>query len=312
MAAANQDIILHHYDASPFSEKVRLMLGLKGLAWRSVQTPNMMPKPDLTPLTGGYRRAPVMQIGADVYCDSQIILAEIERRAPEPAGVVGPAFAINLWADRLFFQPSVAVIFGQIGDAVPQAFIEDREKLSGAKFDIAAMKRAAGPMRGQWRAHAAWIEQALASQGTPFLVGERPGLADIAAYMNVWFLAGALPDLAAELLGGLDRVQAWRGRVKAIGHGRRTELSGREALEIARTNAPGAAPDHDKTDPSGLAPGSAVVVMADDYGRDPIAGRLVSANRERITIARDEPGLGALHLHFPRVGFILAPAPSGH
>ena len=306
----SDEIILHHYDASPFSEKVRLMLGLKGLAWRSVRTPNMMPKPDLTPLTGGYRRAPVMQIGADIFCDSQVILAEIERRSPEPRAVLGPAFAINLWADRLFFQPSVAVIFGQLGDAVPRAFIEDREKLSGAMFNIAAMKAAAVPMRAQWRAHAGWIEQALASQDSPFLAGDRPSLSDISAYMNIWFMAGALPDMAATLLAGLDRVNAWRGRVAAIGHGRREELTGPEALEVARASQPGAAPAHDSLDPLGLEPGAAVVVMADDYGRDPIAGSLVTANRERVTIARDEAALGVLHLHFPRAGFVVVPAPA--
>lgn len=309
MAVAAGEIILHHYDASPFSEKIRLMLGLKGLAWRSVVTPNMLPKPDLVPLTGGYRRAPVMQIGADIYCDSQVILAEIERRHPEPRAVVGPAFAINLWADRLFFQPSVAVIFGQIGDAVPRAFIEDREKLSGAPFNIAGMKAAAGPMRGQWRAHCAWIEQALESQDSPFLVGDQPSVADIAAYMNVWFLTGALPDLARTLMSGLDRVDAWRARVAAIGHGRRVELSGAEALEVARGSQPGPAPAHDSADPLGLAPGAAVVVMADDYGRDRIPGALVAANSARVTIAREEASLGRLNLHFPRAGFIVAPAP---
>jgi glutathione S-transferase len=269
-----------------------------------------MPKPDLTPLTGGYRRAPVMQIGADIFCDSQVILAEIERRQPEPRAVLGPAFAINLWADRLFFQPSVAVIFGQLGDAVPRAFIEDREKLSGAMFNIAAMKAAAVPMRAQWRAHAGWIEQALASQDSPFLAGDRPSLSDISAYMNIWFMAGALPDMAATLLAGLDRVNAWRGRVAAIGHGRREELTGPEALEVARASQPGAAPAHDSLDPLGLEPGAAVVVMADDYGRDPIAGSLVTANRERVTIARDEAALGVLHLHFPRAGFVVVPAPA--
>ena len=74
------DIILHHYDTSPFSEKVRLLLGLRGLSWGSVIQPVIMPKPDLTPLTGGYRRIPVLQIGADVYCDTQVILAELEAR----------------------------------------------------------------------------------------------------------------------------------------------------------------------------------------------------------------------------------------
>src|SRR3990167_265739 len=81
--------ILHHYDTSPFSEKVRLMFGLKGLTWSSVEIPNINPKPDYTPLTGGYRRTPSLQIGADVYCDSQAILAEIERRWPEPRAVCG-------------------------------------------------------------------------------------------------------------------------------------------------------------------------------------------------------------------------------
>jgi len=47
-------IILHHYDTSPYSEKVRLGLGLKGLAWASVEIPVIMPKPDLTALTVFY------------------------------------------------------------------------------------------------------------------------------------------------------------------------------------------------------------------------------------------------------------------
>ena len=98
------EIILHHYDTSPFSEKVRLMFGIKGLAWRSVIQPVIMPKPDLIPLTGGYRRIPVLQIGADVYCDTQVILAEIERRYPDPPVVRGADWAVNLWADRMWFQ----------------------------------------------------------------------------------------------------------------------------------------------------------------------------------------------------------------
>src|SRR4051812_45928124 len=101
------EIILHHYDTSPFSEKVRLMLGAKGLAWRSVIQPTIMPKPELIPLTGGYRRIPVMQVGADVFCDSQVIMAELERIQPTPPCVTGADWAVNLWADRLFFQPAV-------------------------------------------------------------------------------------------------------------------------------------------------------------------------------------------------------------
>ena len=100
------DIILHHYDTSPYSEKVRLGFGLKGLAWASVELPQIMPKPKLTALTGGYRKTPVLQIGADIYCDSQLIMRELERRYPTPSFYPaghGAADALAWWARR---QPS--------------------------------------------------------------------------------------------------------------------------------------------------------------------------------------------------------------
>jgi glutathione S-transferase len=83
-------LILHHYDFSSFSEKVRLVLGIKNLSWRSVEIPSTLPKPDYLPLTGGYRRAPSLQIGADVYCDSKRIIEELERRFPEPSFIPDP------------------------------------------------------------------------------------------------------------------------------------------------------------------------------------------------------------------------------
>ena len=82
-------------------------------------------------------------------------------------------------------------------------------------------------------------------------------------------------------------------------------MTGIEALEVARDAEPGWAPGHDTADPSGLSPGDAVLVMADDYGRDPIAGTLVAATAGRIAIARETADLGRLHVHFPRVGYIL-------
>jgi glutathione S-transferase len=302
------EIILHHYDTSPFSEKPRVAFGIKDLAWRSVIQPVIMPKPDLVPLTGGYRRIPVMQIGADVYCDTQVILAELEARAPAPRLVRGGGWAVNIWADRLFFQATVAVVFGEIGDDVPEAFIADREKLSGRPFDMAAMKAAAAPMQAQWRANAAWIEQGLAN--AEFLGGAAPGLADVSAYMNVWWLSTAARAAADRLLAGLPRVAAWRERMAGFGHGRRSEMAPADALAAARASEPVQAPAHDAADPLGLSPGEAVTVSADDYGRDPVAGRLLAVTPERIVVRRETEGLGRLNLHFPRVGYVLARSPS--
>ncbi|MEO1358760.1 MAG: glutathione S-transferase N-terminal domain-containing protein, partial [Pseudomonadota bacterium] len=80
-----QSIILHQFDRSPYSEKIRLALRMKNLGWAAVEIPSIMPKPDLMPLTGGYRRTPVMQIGADIFCDTSIMLTELEKRFQIPA-----------------------------------------------------------------------------------------------------------------------------------------------------------------------------------------------------------------------------------
>src|SRR5208282_3602590 len=98
------EIILHQYATSPFSEKVRKVLAHKKLSWRSVEQPVIMPKPKLTPLTGGYRRIPVMQLGADIYCDTGIIVRKLEELCPQPTiypgNSDGVCHMINLWADR--------------------------------------------------------------------------------------------------------------------------------------------------------------------------------------------------------------------
>lgn len=303
----SDSLILHHYDTSPFSEKIRVALGLKGLPWRSVKIPNIMPKPDLLPLTGGYRRTPVAQIGADVFCDTQVILAEVERLSAAPRLASGVDWAINWWADRLFFMATVPIIFGSLAGRVDPAFLKDREQLSGRPFDPEAMRAAVGPMKGQWRAQAAWLEQQLQSSAA-WLSGYQAGLADVAAYMNVWFLERNIPALAAELLEGLPQTQAWKKRVAGIGHGSPTEFDPKAALDEAWNAQPRGGERHDLADPLGLEPGASVFVMADDYGRDRVTGRLVAANPERIVVAREDPAVGLVHVHFPRAGYIAGPA----
>ena len=109
------ELILHHYPTSPFAEKARLLLGFKDLAWRSVQIPPVMPKPDLTALTGGYRKTPVLQIGADIYCDTALIARRLEAQQPQPALLPSAqAFAIAAfaqWADSVVFQHAVSLVF---------------------------------------------------------------------------------------------------------------------------------------------------------------------------------------------------------
>lgn len=302
------EIIFHHYPTSPFSEKVRLAFGMKGLAWRAVVQPVIMPKPHLTPLTGGYRKIPVMQIGADVYCDTQIILAELERRFPDKPLMpnAGLSHAIGFWADRVFFQASVPLIFGALGDKVDPAFMKDREALSGRPFDVAQMKAAVPLMREQWRAHAGFIERQLAARGD--YVGGEPSVSDLHAHMNVWFLSTFAPDEGGKLLAEFPLVRAWYARLNAIGHGTPSPMIPEEALAVAKAATSTEVEAADPHEPNGLKPGQSVTVMADDYGRDPISGVLVSSSAHRIAIRRNDPAVGEVVVHFPRAGFWVLPA----
>ncbi|MFI5315208.1 MAG: glutathione S-transferase family protein [Myxococcota bacterium] len=302
------EIILHHYPSSPFSEKVRLTLGLKGLSWRAVEQPTIMPKPELLPLTGAYRKIPVMQIGADVYCDSQCIIRELQRRHPQPSvyeGGEATSLAFSFWSDRVLFQAAVAVIFGQMADQVPKEFMDDRSALmgNGQRFDPAQMKAAVPLMKESLRAQLDWLDAQLAD-GRSFLLGPKPGLADFTTYHPIWFLKSFYPP-AAEILAAHARVGAWSERVKAIGHGSQKPMERKEALETARAAEPETPPQADPGEPNGLKPGDTVMVMPDDYGRDPVAGTLVRSSAQEIAVRRSAPEVGEIVVHFPRAGFIV-------
>jgi glutathione S-transferase len=304
------EIIFHNYPNSPFSEKVRVAFGIKTLAWRSVVQPVIMPKPDLIPLTGGYRKIPVMQIGADVFCDSQIILRELERRYPAPSlspQNKGAPYGLGFWADRQVFKAAVAIIFGEIGDMVPEDFKKDRAAMSGGSFSSEALKRAVPFMRDQYRAHTRFLSDQL-EDGRKFWGGEQAGLADIHAFMNPWFIANALPHKAKETIAEFPLVEAWYERVKAIGHCTATDMTPKEALAVAKAATPEAKPAADPHDPNGRKPGDKVTVSADDYGRDPIAGELVFSDAHEIAIKRNDPAVGDVVVHFPRAGFIVMAA----
>jgi glutathione S-transferase len=309
-------IILHHFDRSPFSEKVRVALGHKGLSWKSVRIPQIMPKPDLMPLTGGYRRTPVMQIGADVFCDTQIIIREIERRCPSPTlfppGAAGSPWALSSWTDRAFFQNAVTLVFGTLGPKVPQAFVEDRSQLRGAKFDLDKMRAAIPQMRDQLRAQLGWIETQL-GDGRQWLLGDF-SLADASAHMNVWYLQS---NLSAEedqaiaglnsIFAGLGQVAAWESRMRAVGHGRREEMSAEEALAIAAKASPETVAENDPGDPNGRKVGDKVRVMPDDYGKVEVGGEIVSLSAQHIAIRRLDERVGEVVVHFPRAGFSVLP-----
>ena len=305
------DVILHHYPASPVSEKVRVALGIKGLAWRSVEIPRLPPKPDVMPLTGGYRRTPIMQIGADIYCDSHCILRELQRRHPEPTffpgGAGGLPWAINRWTDGLF-DVAVRVSLGANADQLPEAFAKDRVRLFlGPQGDLNKVKADLPHTVAQLRAQFGWMDQRV-SGGRRFMLGDQPGLPDALCYYLVWFVRGRWQG-GPGLISEFSALEAWEQRVKAIGHGRPTEMTSTEALEVARNATPMTPEQGDPRDPQGLKPGQRVSVVPDlDSGEPAVAGVVRYVDRDSIAILRDDARVGTVCVHFPRVGFRVAAA----
>ncbi len=297
-------LILHHHDPSPFAEKIRLVFGLKQLAWSSVQVPMIMPKPDLTLLTGGYRKAPVLQIGADIYCDTSLIARELEARFPEPSlfpsGHVGLSYALARWSDKAFFEPGAGLSMGE-NEGIPEEILEDRFKFFNF-MDFADIRGQMPHCYAQFQAQAQLLEDELDVLTTPYLSGTAPSWIDIQAYFPVWMANTNIPR-AGELLAPFPSIGAWSQRMETIGRGQRSDIDAATAHEAARAAEPAAAAGVADNPFHNFAAGDSVTVMPDDYGFDPVAGTLTALDTHGISIERQTPELGTIAVHFPRSGY---------
>ena len=302
------ELILHHYAFSTFSEKVRAVLGYKGLAYRSVDIPGLPPRPLLAPLTGGYRRVPVLQVGADIYCDTSLILPALDRLHPARAlgseGLAtGLATGLAFAWERQMWIPTIGVLVHYIGEHIPPDFIKDRKE---GYLGIDIGKAAMAPQFEQHvqflRAQYAWLKAALAD-GRHFLFGNAPGVADFACWQTTFLLRKNCPPEVDALLG-LQPLAAWYERIAAFGHGNPMPMTPEEAFEVARAASPAPVMHLDPNgDPGGLRAGCPVSVTPDDNARVQVSGTLVAASDSQVVIHRRDPLAGELHIHFPRLGF---------
>lgn len=302
------DIILHHYDASPFTQKALRMMGLKDIAWRSVVTPMIMPKPDLVCLTGGYRGTPVMQIGADIYIDTQCIARELERRFPEPTFFPGSdpglAYALVKWSDQ-FFHAGLIMALVLVGPDWDEAFMADRKALF-PDVNFADLDHDVEHAMAQLRAHAALLDEQLAD-GRVFLIGDAPGLADIQAFGVPWFTRAAMP-VTTSLLARFPHLLAWEARVAELGEGRREEIPVAQAHVQARDSEPDLSGEIDMDEPHNLRAGMRVRIEADDFSaRGAVEGEVVRASALTIAVRRRTGTFGDLVINFPRLGYRVTP-----
>ena len=303
-------LILHHYPTSPFAEKVRLIMGYKKLSWQGVTIPMVMPKPDLMPLTGGYRRTPVLQIGADIYCDTSLICTMLDHVQPEPSlygsHAKGLVRTVAQWADNIVFpvamgynfQPAGAAhVFASTDPEVVKVFAQDRQAMRGG-----ASRMPAADATGAYKNYLRRVSSML--EGQDFVLGSQPTLADFSIYHSVWFTVVKVPLLAG-ILDTTPLVKAWVARMQAFGHGNNSELSTTDALNVAHDAIPLDVSKEIFQDEHGIPLGTQVIVHAESFGTEPTQGELVAATRTRYSLRHNDPRTGSVHVHFPRNGFIL-------
>ncbi|MEO7547472.1 MAG: glutathione S-transferase family protein [Ramlibacter sp.] len=309
------DLILHHYPTSPFSEKIRLILGLKKLAWKSVVIPAIMPKPDVVALTGGYRKTPFLQVGADIYCDSALICDVLEHVQPEPTlyplHLKGVSRVFAQWADTTLFwaamahnlQPKGAAhMFAGAPPEVARAFGEDRKAMTGTMVRLRPADATAA-YRSYLRRIAHMAEE------HDFLFGVEPCIADFATYHSLWFTRTRVP-VVADIMNATPAVTEWMDRLSAVGQGTPEKFSSTDAITVANTAEPMPAGanlliDSAFQDEHGIPLGSHVSVTPESFGLESTEGALVAATRMHYTLRRTDPRAGTVHVHFPRIGYVL-------
>ena len=312
------ELILHHYEMSPFSEKIRAILGHKKLAWKSVRIPSVMPKPDVLALTGGYRKTPILQVGADVYCDSALICDVLEHVQPEPplypAHLKGVSRVFSQWADSTLFwaamaynlQPKGAAhVFAQTPPEAAKAFGEDRKAMA---INLTRLRPA--DATSAYRSYLRRI--AHMAEEHDFLFGVEPCIADFAAYHPLWFTRTQVPVLA-DVLAITPAVLEWMDRIQALGQGHPEKFSAADAVEVASKADPrlpggNLLLDSAFQDDHGIALGSRVTITAESFGPEPTEGELIAATRTHYTLSRTDPRAGTVHVHFPRIGYVMKKA----
>lgn len=309
MNASTTDIIFHNYPQSPVAEKVRVAFGIKGLHWYDVEIPRLPPKPLLTALTGGYRRTPVMQIGADIYCDSQCIIRELEKRYPSPTFMPGKdaglMWCLSRWTDGALFDLSVKIVLGSAGENLPADFAEDRGRLYLGENWAEGLRTANAQLPhlvAQLRAPLSWLNELL-SDGRDFMLGDAPAALDAQLYHVVWFIKGRWSD-GPSMLAEFPNLVRWTDKVEAMGHGTSSAFDAQAAIDVALSTEPTTKSHIADHDPQGLKVGDNVTVHPDvNGGEQPVQGIVRFANADSIAIDRSAEDVGTVCVHFPRAGY---------
>jgi glutathione S-transferase len=298
-------MILHNYALSPFSEKIRAMLGYAELPWQSAISPAMPPRPIVDPLAGGYRKIPVGQIGADIFCDTRIISSEISTLSNKPKlAIENCSEEIQAFVKHVDNELFMAVVANStprralmllLTNFTPWSalrFIKDRADM-GSKSKLKPIRKKQA--ESMIAAHLSEMESRLEKE--QFLFGDAPTIGDFSAYHLLWFRE---KTSSVSFRKANPAVCRWLQDLKSFGHGKSQRITKSAVFQIAQTSQPRPIPEHLLN--SELI-GQTVSVGPNDYGLTASSGAVVGADELRLVIARETDKFGTIHVHFPRAGF---------
>ncbi len=299
--------IFHHYPQSPIAEKIRITFGIMGMEWQSVQIPRIPPKPLLMPLTGGYRRTPVLQLGADIFCDSQTIAWQLGlQNSNAPAYQLSNKsleLILGSFGEAILFSLSVRVVLTTSMGKAPEEFIKDRGSLYFEPgWTVEEMKNSLPSILLQLQAAFDLINHHLLENG-PFINGDIPSYSDAVVQHCVWFLCGRWEG-GIDFIKPFDAVCKQREAIASLGHGISHDISAEQALETATKNIPNAPMGINCKFTGGLRRGQQVKIRPNGRTSDPdVIGALRYLDETVIIIDYEHEETGQVAIHFPVLGY---------
>jgi glutathione S-transferase len=253
----------------------------------------------------------VLQIGADIYCDSQNIAQAIDQSAAPhrlfPDQTYGMAMMISNWAETTLFDLSVRLVLTHALGKVPEEFIRDRGSLYFEPNWTEASLRAALPsVMHELRASLGFVEAHLGATEGVYLAGHQPCYGDAAIGYICWFLRGRW-DGGAALLANYPALCALEAALDQLGDGQPQDLNAEAALAIAKAAKP-QSPIGIIDSASSLAIGQSVMIRPKGETADPdVVGRLRYCDGIRISIDHSHEQVGDIAVHFPVIGYVMTP-----
>ncbi|KAM0721388.1 hypothetical protein Q7P37_002312 [Cladosporium fusiforme] len=294
-------LTLFGYSASPYAQKIHLLLTAAGIPYTLLNQPPVLPRPDLEAVGITYRRIPLLAVDRDVYADSSAIIDVILHQLGGKDKITTSKAdkAYEVWGNDTF--KAIMPLLPE--QALTPGFVKDRETIFPLLAKPQLLKAMLPTALADLKSRLAHVEDVLLAD-SPFVGGQKLSVADIHV---IWALRWVLQDLgAAKRFSGLDKQaypKVWQliaSLPKPNGEkvDKETAISAIRDAELFSKNVSVA-----KDDPLKIAQGADVTVESADTkpGAHPQAGKLAGTSAHEIMLALES----GVQLHFPRSGYLV-------